>query len=159
MAVLLIALYLVWITPLRLSSGLRLIAPGRRVRLRLQVWGVGVPLRLPAHRKKKRRLPGPSALRQALPALKLLLRGLHVRRLEVAVRAGGDAAAAAVLTGLLRTLNGLWPRARLRCDPAFGGESALRARCILDARLGTIGTAALLGAFLLWRARKKEERA
>jgi len=155
MAFVLVGLYLMWITPLRLSWALRLAQPPPAVRWALRVWGVQIAL---PHFRARRRLPRSGLSLGALaPALRLLKRAVRIQRLEIHVLAGGDAAAAAVVTGLLRAADGLVPRVRIRCAPAWGRAGALRAKCILDARLGTLWTAALLGAFLLRRARKKEE--
>ena len=140
MAGLLIAAYCIWIAPLRLVWALAW--PGGGSRTVLRVWGIALPFR---RRRRKGKRGGPG-LRALLP----LLRYVRVRRLEIALNPGGDAAAAALAAGLLRALAGAFPGIPLRCGPAFGGPGGVRVLCILEARLGMIGTAALL------RRRRKE---
>ena len=72
---------------------------------------------------------------------------------------GGDAARAALITGYLRALDALLPRAQISCVPAFGEKGTLRAGCILDARLGILLAAALAGRFSRKARRKKEAAA
>ncbi len=150
MAWLLIVCYTLWITPLRLLSALG----DGKPRFLLRIWGIGV------HPPKRRRglgIPGGAkALLPLLPAARWLIRHIRIRQVAVSVQAGGDAAAAALLTGFLRALGGLVPKAHIRCTPRFGDSGAWRAQCIADVRLGTIGTAALMGLWLLWRARRKK---
>lgn len=150
---LMIVLYLIGITPLRLTALIRY--PGDRpARVFLRAWGFRLPT------GGGMRLSGGSAgLREALPVLRGLLRHSTLRRLEIRVRVGGDAALAAVITGLVRGIAGLLPRAGIRCDPGFGETGALRAKCILEARLGILLAAALAGRFARKARRKKEAAA
>ena len=113
----------------------------------------------PVRNRRPRELPRLLSLPKRLgPARTLLRRGVRLRALEIAARIGGqDAARVALLTGLIRALSPAAPIVRVRCEPAFGGGSALRARCIADARLGTLLAACLLGGISLLRAGRKEE--
>ena len=152
MALVLIVLYVIGITPLRLSA--RFQYPGKGPpRVCLRAWGVRLP---PG---KKPLAGGLGGLRGGLPALRAVLKHVTVRHLEVRLRVGGDAALAAVITGLVRGIAGLLPRAGIRCDPGFGETGALRAKCILEARLGILLAAALAGRFARKARRKKEAAA
>ena len=149
---LMIVLYLIGITPLRLTALIRY--PGDRpARVFLRAWGVRLP---PG---KKPLAGGIGGLRGGLPALRAILKHVTVRRLEIRLRVGGDAARAALITGFVRGVAGLVPRAGIRCDPGFGETGALRAECILDARLGILLAAALAGRFARKARRKKEAAA
>ena len=152
MAAVLIALYLIGITPLRLTALIRY--PGDRpARVFLRAWGFRLPT------GGGMRLSGGSAgLREALPVLRDLLRHSTLRRLEIRIRVGGDAARAALITGYLRALDAAVPRAQISCVPAFGEKGTLRAGCILDARLGILLAAALAGR-LQRKARRNKEAA
>ena len=103
-------------------------------------------------------------------AARMVLRGLTDRKrsgrilrlvtLDGFIQIGGqDAAATALLTGGLRAALAWVPWAQVRCDPAFGGQTIVRLRCIVKARLGTILAAGLLTAFNARRQGRKEEGA
>ena len=157
MAAVLTVLYILSITPLRLFGAVD--RPGRGGWAVLRIWGVPVRLdRMSAFKKPGGLRLSLPALRGAVPVLRLLNRGISVKRLDVDIRLGGwDAAHLAVLTGLIRGVGGLWPRARLRCRPAWGQPTALRGTCILETRLGILWTAALAGLIAQRRGRKREE--
>ncbi|MCR4885684.1 MAG: hypothetical protein K5919_02065 [Clostridiales bacterium] len=152
MALVLIVLYVIGITPLRLSARVQYPGAGPP-RVCLRAWGVRLP---PG---KKPLAGGIGGLRGKLPALRAILKHVTVRRLEIRLRVGGDAARAALITGFVRGVAGLVPRAGIRCDPGFGETGALRAECILDARLGILLAAALAGRFARKARRKKEAAA
>ena len=87
-------------------------------------------------------------------------RGLHLVTLDGFIQIGGqDAAATALLTGGLRAALACFPSARVRCFPAFGGQTVLRLRCIAQARLGTILAAGLMTALETHRQGRTEEGA
>ena len=103
-------------------------------------------------------------------AARMVLRGLTDRKrngrvlrlvtLDGFIQIGGqDAAATALLTGGLRAALACFPSARVRCFPAFGGQTVLRLRCIAQARLGTILAAGLMTALETHRQGRKEEGA
>lgn len=175
-------LFGLWITPLRLGAAVRLGDALPRAAWGVMVWGVPIRGRIGLKRDAGGRLrltsasPGrgrrlPMLRRPAVwagrrfaaacsrpgPGRRLLKRGARLVLLDAEVRLGGDAARAAVLTGLVRAAAALLPRARLHCFPVPGGRSALRARCIVDVRLGTLWTAALMGWLIRPRAGRKEE--
>ena len=172
-------LYGLWITPLRLGVDLRV---GET--LPWAAWGVlvwGVPIRgqvglqrdgtgalqlasVPRRKRSFRPASDTHILRRFAAAIgrpgpgrRLLRRGTCLARLDVMVQAGGDAARAALLTGLIQAAAGCLPRVRLRCRTVYGGAGALRARCIVDVRLGILWTAALMGWLNRPRAGWKEE--
>ena len=178
----LLLIYCLWITPLRAGASLTL-GPGMpRAAWGILAWGVGVRgglrlrrdprgrLRLETHRARRlwhvlhaprRRGSRDGMKRLAGRARRIketLSRGVRLRCLEITVQAGGDAARAALITGALRALNAVWPRADIRCRPAFGAETAVRVRCIVETRLGTLWTAVLLGWFIHRRQGRKEEQ-
>ena len=162
------ALFLLFITPVR--AGIWVEWDGNRLRgaVGVTVWGIRGQAALTGRRGDGGRLRIMAALggrSVSLPsphgksggAKKLLgllrhrdawtplRRAVQVTRLEAAVRlGGGDAAALALLTGLLRAVGGLLPGLRLRCVPVLGGKSGLRAVCIAEARLGILCTAWLM---------------
>ena len=172
-----IVFFCLMITPLRFGAKVRLDASLHRAAWGVLIWGVrfhgeialrrdeaGVlrlaaspPLPTPIRRQTHPKRRFAFALRRSRPARYVLLRGSHIALLDVSVQIGGDAARAALLTGLVRAVGSRLPQARLRCVPRFGGASALDARCIVDVRLGTIGAAALTGWLNRPRAGRKEE--
>ena len=153
MALFLIVLYLIGITPLRLTAFF--VHPGERPnRICLRAWGVRLP-KIGKGRFSARGLR-PGAI---LPVLRAAAGHIAVRRLELCVRVGGDAARAALITAFLRSLGPAFPRAQISCVPAFGEKGSLRAGCILDARLGILLAAALAGRFAQSARRKKEAAA
>lgn len=183
MAWLLAALYCLVITPLRLGVDVSLRSSLPRAAYGALIWGVriagraqwqqdarghghlqatiaGRPLPL---QKKKRGRRGSHWIKKLRPAV----RARPIRRLirknvqvhwAVSLQIGGDAAWAALLTGLIRAIAPLIPRADIRCHPIFGGSSALHAQCIVETRLGTLIAAGLLGWLsCLWSGRKEEK--
>ena len=182
MAWILAALYCLSITPLRLGADLSLHPSLPRAAWGLLIWGLRIGGRaewrpdaagrgdpaaaltewlLRRQRKRGRRTPRMKRLRAVLlarPTRRLLQKSIRVRQLTVTLQIGGDAARAALLTGVVRAAAPLLPRARIRCRPAFGGKSALHARCIVETRLGTLMAAGLLGWLsCLWSGRKEEQ--
>ena len=178
LAVFLIFLYLLLITPVRFGAaaawhgGVR--AEGAAAVL---IWGVRVQagfrvfrdetgkLRLFSDFRGRRHAAG-DPLPNALTLLKtlkranisstLLKKGVRLRALSAEAEVGGmDAAAVALCTGLLRALDALLPGVRIQARPVFQGSGGLRARCIAEARLGTLMAIGALG--LLSLRRQKEE--
>ena len=166
-----LALFLLFIAPVRAGIRVQWDENGLRGAVGLMVWGLreqadfsfgrsaAGQLRLAAvfHGKS---LPLPQGKNRAGLGLKLLglllksngknaaLRGaVRVNTLNVALRlGGGDAAALALGTGAFRALGNALPFLRFRCVPALGGKTALRAVCIAEARLGI-----LLAAWIMWK--------
>lgn len=169
---LLIVLFLLWITPVKAGLLLRAGEDGTQGEIGVMAWGIplrfslrrgrrgleavfhGRPVALPRPRGKS--AAGPAALSLLLPGkASPLRRAVTVREAEIALQIGlRDAAAAALLTGLIRAAAGLLPGIRLRAVPCLGGGWALRARCIAEGRAGMLWTAYALSA-----RRAKEEKA
>ena len=172
----LLGLFLLLITPLRVGAAARWTGHAPTLTVGVTVWGVRAQteicfrrdeagaLLLTAGIGKKAiplRLPGENA-GNGLKALALLLRSnadramlrnaVRVSALDVFLQIGGqNAAFIALAAGFLQALNPLLPQANLVCRPSFGGETKAYLRCIAEARLGI-----LLAAWLRWR---KERRA
>ena len=168
-----LALFLLFIAPVRAGVRVQWDENGLRGAVGLMVWGLreqadfslgrgaSGQLRLTAifHGKN---LPLPQGKSRSGLGLKLLglllksngkgaaLRGaVRVNALSVALRlGGGDAAALALAAGTLRAVASALPILRFRCVPALGGKTALRAVCIAEARLGI-----LLAAWIIWKRR------
>ncbi len=177
---LLIALYLLLITPLRLGVWLHCegVSPGAAVGVR--VWGApgrwrltigrgenGAPALLingravrktpQSRRKRKNARRVLYALLRADKARGLLLRGVQVELLTLRVQlGGGNAAAVALAAGALRAALCRVRRGDVRVTPAFGGGSALRGVCIVSARLGMLLVCCAAGLLAYARAGKKE---
>lgn len=180
MAVFLILFYLVLITPVRFGAAVTWHGDSRAEGAAAAlVWGVRVQLGLRLYRDEAGRLrlisafhgrqrrPGGS-IRNLLTLLKalgranisraLLKRGVQLTEFSVRAEVGGmDAAAVALCTGLLRALDALLPEAVINARPAFQGQGSFRARCIAEARLGTLIAIGTLGFLSL--KRQKEEAA
>ncbi len=172
-----LALFLLFIAPVRAGVRVRLDEKGLRGAAGLMVWGLRdqvdfaagrngtEPLRLTAAFRGKN-LPLPAGKREGgrlLRALGLALRAngreavlrraVRVNTLTVSLRLGlQDAAALALAAGFLRAAGGTVPGLRFRCVPALGGKSALQAACITETRLGI-----LMGAWLLWKRAKSKK--
>lgn len=117
--------------------------------------------------------PAPS-VRKGLALLGAFLRGDHARRFlrrhvhlrsldALAILSLEDAAATAILSGLVQGLLSLMPcawqrKAHIRVRPGFPArQSLLQARCIVSFRLGSLLFAALL-AFIAYAAEAREHR-
>lgn len=181
---LLIGMYVLLITPLRLGAALRLgDADGPRGAAGVMLWGVTLQAQARAVRDgqgrlrlettfRGRLLPGnqdPSgptqsivrilkALRRANIARTLLKKTVRLHSLTVDGYIGlEDAAATALCVGAFRALAAVIPGMRCRLSPRFGGKSRVSGLCIVDTRLGTLLAVCLLGAASLFLAGKKEE--
>lgn len=170
-----LALFLLFIAPVRAGVRVQWDENGLRGAVGLMVWGLreqadfslgrgaAGQLRLTAAFRGKN-LPLPQGKNRAGLGFKLLglllksngknaaLRGaVRVNTLNADLRlGGGDAAALALAAGTLRAVGSALPVLRFRCVPALGGKTALRAVCIAEARLGI-----LLVAWLLWKKAKQ----
>ena len=116
------------------------------LRLRLSFRGKSLPLpKSKGNGKKMLQLLGLMLKSNGNGAdLKKLVR---VNTLNVVLRlGGGDAAALALGAGALRALGGALPGLRFRCVPVLDGQTALRAVCIAESRLGI-----LVMAWLIWK--------
>ncbi len=166
-----LALFLLFIAPLRAGVRVQWDENGLRGAVGLMIWGLreqadftlargaAGQLRLTAafHGKSLPLPQGKSRSGLGLKLLGLLLRSngknaalrgaVRVNALSVALRLGGqDAAALALAAGTLRAVGGALPFLRFRCVPALGGKTALRAVCIAESRLGI-----LLVAWRMWK--------
>ncbi len=164
-----LALFLLFIAPVRVGVRIAWDENGLRGAVGLMVWGLreqadfstgrsaSGALRLTASfRGKNLRLPESKGNgKKMLQLLGLLLKSngkdaalrrlVKVRTLRVALRlGGGDAAALALGTGALRAAGGALPFLRFQCVPVLGGKTALRAVCIAESRLGILLVAGLL---------------
>lgn len=180
MALILILLYTLWITPLRAGIDLRADKEALTGRAGILIWGLRRQTPLRVARGADRRLqiqwlpgrmplvlsrkPGKrgvfSSVWRSRTARRVLTRGVRVRSEGMQVVLGGqDAARIAWAAGLIRAVSGAFPQLRLSCVPAFGGRFSVHAVCIADARLGTLCTAWLFSALEKRAAGKKEEQA
>ena len=179
----LIALFLLLIAPVQVGAALRWEGGFPRLLVGVMIWGLRVQTAISFSRDPAGHLllnadfagkPRPLPLHRSkgghgLQALGLLLRsnerdrllkdGIQIKTLDIFLQVGGpNAAFTALLTGALRALNPLLPRARIVCRPAFQGTTRLLARCIAQTRLGMLWI-----AWPRWRlrqkSRKKEETA
>lgn len=182
---LLIGMYVLLITPLRLGVALRLgEADGPRGAAGVMLWGVTLQAQARAVRDDQGRLrletsfrgkllpgnrdpSGPAqgvvrvlkALKRANIARALLKKTVRLHILAVDGSIGlEDAAATALCVGTLRALAAIIPKMRCRLVPHFEGKSQVSALCIVDTRLGTLLAVCLLGAASLLLAGKKEEK-
>ena len=182
MAVFLIVLYLLFITPVGLGAAAAVGFGGRpEGAAAVSLWGVRLQINaaivrdgqgqcrlITTFRQKPRQaLLGKKpakltrflrVLRSAEDTPKLLRRIIRLRdfslHADVAVQ---DAASVALLTALLRMADAFFGQAvHITANPVFSGRGGLRARCIVETRLGTLWTAALLGSGRLLLRRKKE---
>ena len=163
---LLLILFLLLLAPVKAGAVLFADREGVRGKIGVMVWGV----RLQA---EVRLCPGGSEIRfrgKPLPPLRrrkgtgpvfrgqgwgLLKRGVRVLRAEAACEIGfQDAAAAALLTGLVRAVSGFVPVLKLTARP--GPRFALAAKCIAESRLGILWAAY---ALRLWGRGRKEDKA
>ena len=179
MEVLLLLVYLALITPVKLGAGVSVGSGPPEGLVGVMIWGWkrvahirvrrqdGIP-RLCAEvrghtvalRRSRKGWSGQAArtLLRGLTDGKRGGRGLRLVTLDGFIQIGGmDAAVTALLTGGLRAALALIPSARVRCEPAFGGQTVLRLRCIAQARLGRIVAAGLMTALGTRRQGRKEE--
>ena len=63
-----------------------------------------------------------------------------------------------VFCELFRIAAGFFPRAHIRCRPAFNGKTSAVFRCIADTRLGIIIAVCLFGWLKSLRTGRKEEK-
>ena len=179
----LIGLFLLGITPVRLGAAVALGQGRPRWAVGVMLWGVrlqgqltvkfrwmeGAPQAVLCLGKRQHILkPRAGGGKRALALIRALLKTEAKRRapsgftrfsLSGAVRVGGeDAALVAQWTGALRALGGLLPGTEVACFPAFGGTWALRLRCIAETRLGILWAAALRTFVRTHRAGRKEDK-
>lgn len=165
-----LAFFLLLIAPVRAGAVLRLDGGGSRGAVGMMLWGIRGQIHLSLGRSaegalrltatfRNRQFPLPRRKKKAGAGFKLLglmlknngknrflRRGIRVNALDIRVRLGGeDAAALALGAGLLRSLNGLSPVLRLRCDPALAAHTEITLRCIAESRLGILLIAWFLG--------------
>ncbi len=173
-----LALFLLFISPVRAGVRVRWDETGLRGAAGLMIWGLrdqvdfaaernaaGVPRLTAAFRGKDLPLPeGKNKGNRLIRLLGLLLRSngqnavfrrvVRVNTLSFTLRLGlQDAAALALAAGLLRAAGGAASGLRFRCVPALGGKSGLQAVCIAETRLGI-----LMGAWMLWGRAKSKNR-
>ncbi len=166
-----LALFLLFITPVR--AGMRIVwdEKGLRGAVGLMAWGLreqadfslglgaagGLRLTAAFHGKSLALPPMKNRARSGVKLLGLLLKSngknaalrrlVKVRTLNAVLRlGGGDAAALALGAGALRAAGSALPFLRFQCVPVLGGKTALRAVCIAESRLGI-----LLVAWLMWK--------
>ena len=179
----LMGLFLVLITPVRVGAVLRWAGHLPSLTIGLMIWGIQAQTEIRARRDEAGALlltaalgrrnmtlhPGGKNAGKGLKILGLLLKSngdravfkkaVQVRALDAYLQIGGENAAfIAILTGFLQALNPLLPQANIVCRPSFHGSTKAYIRCIAEARLGI-----LLAAWLRWRrtrrAGRKEEQA
>lgn len=150
---LILLLLVLFITPVQLTLHWQ-----QGLELRLSLWGIRLTRRVPPpsrgqgvpHQQFMRLL---GAVLRTDRARRFLLRHTQFIRLQALISLGlQDAAATALVTGLLRQLAPLLPRkADVRVQPNFIGPTHVQARCILFFHLGTILITAGMGlaAYLL----------
>ena len=166
-----LALFLLFIAPVRAGVRVQWDEKGLRGAAGLMVWGLreqadfslnrsaaGIPRLTAAFHGKNLTLPEPKNRAElGVKLLTLLLKSngreaalrkmVRVNTLNIALRlGGGDAAALALGAGALRAVGGALPFLRFQCVPCLNGKTALRAVCIAEARLGI-----LVAAGLLWK--------
>ncbi len=169
MAWIVLAFFLLLIAPVRAGVILRQGAGEFKGAAGVMIWGVRAQIRFSLGRNGEgalrlavsagnSQLSLPRRKRKAGTGIRLLglmlksngkksalRRAVRVEAMDVRVRlGGGDAAALALGTGLLRSLNGLLPALRVRCVPGLGARTEIAVRCIAEARLGILLTAWLL---------------
>lgn len=181
---LLIGIYVLLITPLRLGVALRFgETEGLRGAAGIMLWGITLQAQARAVRDAQgrlrlettfrgRMLPGsqdPSgptqgilrmlkALKRANRARALLKKTVRLHALTLDGSIGlEDAAATALCVAALQALAAVIPGMRSRLAPRFDGKSLVSGLCIVDTRLGTLLAVCLLGAVSLALAGKKEE--
>lgn len=181
MAVFLIVLYSVLITPVELGVAASVGFGGRpRYAAAVMLWGVRLQLNGSLIRDENGKLQWTSSfrgksrqaeagglspvVRQLFRALKnarrsrmLLQKTVRVTDLSLQADVGGlEADQVALLTALLQTLGAVQNRLRIETRPVFRGKGGISIRCIVRARLGTLLAAGLLGAKSYLAAGKKE---
>ena len=158
---LLIASYLLWITPIRLgvvfswqSGNKPHFAAGALC------WGMHLPKASARPRSASLSLPRILKGMKKSPLTRKLLRyALHVEQAEIIAQIGGrDAAWTALFSAGLQALLPCIPRIRCRVYPRLGGASAIKAGCIAEGRLGMLFLAALALMLSNRAAAKKEEQ-
>ena len=173
LSALFVALFLLLIAPVKLGAAAGVGREGIRIRLGLMVWGLRWQgaIRLQQGRAvlliRGRQVPLPPRKQGSPPAASTLRhlffpdpaqsrrRGVRITRAELHLDVGSrDAAAAALLTGLLRAAACLIPGVRITARPRMGGLWAARALCIAESRLGILCVAYALAL----KAGKKEEK-
>jgi len=170
----LIFLYLLLITPLCAGISAAIAPEKGSGRAALMIWGIRIqhPFSLARDeqgrlqlspilpRPKSRKGPGIiQGLRRMPLARRLIRHGIHIPMLEGEVHVGvDDAAATALLCGLLSACAGCIPHARLNIRPVFGGGWSLQGKCIARMRLGTLLAVCLLVVWGRRQARSKEAR-
>lgn len=178
----LIFLYLFLITPLHLGA-LFSLESGQAPRgvIGILIWGIPLhfpfslnrdesgALHLESDRKHKKSAHPEKNLSRGIAVLKafqkadkakaLLFRSLHFSRGDIFWQLHlENAAETALLCALFQFLSALFPAVHLRMQPAFQGKTALRARCMIECRLGMLSLTALLGFISYRLAAKKEEK-
>lgn len=175
MAAVLIALFLLWITPVKAGVILRGDGKSVEIRLGIMVWGlrltgraiIGPGMRrlsllgrqVPFPKRREKRPPMLSwilSLRRVMRRHPWLRQGARMRKAEIQLELGlRDAAAAALLTGLIRALSGVVQGLVIRARPRLDGQWRVYAACIIEGRAGMIGLACALARL---SNRKKEEK-
>lgn len=175
MAAVLIALFFLWITPVKAGVILRGDGRGADIRLGITIWGVrltglasvGPGMRrlsllgwqVPFPKRREKRLavvPWILSLRRVMRRHPWLRQGARMRKAEIQLELGlRDAAAAALLTGLMRALSGVVQGLVIRARPRLDGQWRVYAACIIEGRAGMIGLACALARL---SNRKKEEK-
>lgn len=185
MAVFLILLYLLFITPVGLGAAAAVGFGGRpEGAAAVLLWGVRLQVNaairqddqgqyqlITTFRKKARRTPVRGkppkvlrfsrALRNVLRSDGPLRRVIRLREISLYADVGVlNAASVALVTALLQILSSLSsPRVHITARPAFSRAGGLRIRCIVETRLGTLWAASLLGGVFFQRPDKKEDAA
>jgi len=181
---LLIGIFLILIAPVQLGA---IVLAGKgpvQGKIGAMIWGIAFQLhlafirdeqgqlRLENIRKKKKKkhkknlkrtsewlLRAIKALLKADHARGLMHRGISLTLLEGDIRLHTqDAALTAVLSAALQTLAAYPKKIRIHIAPSFQDHTALRFRCIVACRLGTLLAACLMGYISYRRSGKKEEK-
>ena len=164
MAAVLTVLFLLWITPVKAGAAVRWDGKELRAELGLMIWGARLrgEARLGGGKSEwrllgrkaalpRRRKPHPSALRffrslgRVYASHPWLKQGGRIERAEAEIGLGvKDAAAAALLCGLIRAAGGGSPRARIGACPRPDGKWSGRGLCIIEGRAGMLWLACAL---------------
>ena len=180
MAVFLIVLYLLFITPVGLGAAAAVGSGGRpEGAAAVMLWGFRMQVNaaiekneqgqyqfVTTFRKKARRTQPKTqlfsrVLRSVYRSHGLLRRVIRLRDLSLHADVGTmDAAAVALWTALLQSASAFTgDRVHITARPAYSRQGGLRVRCIVETRLGMLWTAGALGGRGLLTGRKKEEAA
>lgn len=172
-ALLFVALFALLISPVKIGAWACAGREGIRVRIGILIWGLRLQgdilfrqgktelwfrgRQVPIPRRKKGRPSAAAILRHLFFPDRPLSRSLGVRVSRAEIRAdigSRDAAAAALLTGLLRAASRIIPGVHIDARPRMEGRWAVQALCIAESRLGILCVAYALAL----KAGKKEEK-